>query len=322
MKTSMNNSEESTPKKQENLEAFIMMENQKSTHTKQEVQKILSLTPRNLDYQKVSQKLVSQLKQYLQTSKQNWFIVWVSGGIDSALVSTLCASTWEKTIVMDLPIHQKSDEVSRASRHMDWLQENFPNVERHSIDLSETFETFKKALPEISDETLRYMAYVNTRSRLRAVSLYAIWSEKNALVVWTWNKVEDYGIWFFTKYWDGAVDISPIGNLYKSEVYEMARFLWVNEDILQARPTDGLHENGATDEDQIGATYDELEWAMEQHQGFVWDLVSLGLPSDHRDTTKDFLNSFTGREKEVMSMYLSRHFANSHKMEMPKIFEI
>lgn len=205
---------------------------------------------------------------------------------------------------------------------MDWLQQNFSNVERYSIDLTETFETFKKALPEISDETLRYMAYVNTRSRLRAVSLYAIGNEKNALVVGTGNKVEDYGIWFFTKYWDGAVDISPIGNLYKSEVYEMAKFLWVNESILQARPTDGLHPNGATDEDQIGATYDELEWAMEKHDEFIGIITSNGLFWNDKNATNHFLESLSGREKEVMKIYLSRHFANLHKMQMPKIFEI
>jgi len=290
--------------------------------TKNELAQILALTSRELDYQQVSEKLIFQLKQYLVESKQSGFIIWVSGWIDSALVSTLCALTWKKTIVMDLPIHQKNDEISRASNHMKWLQDNFPNVERYSIDLTETFETFKKALPEISDETLRYMAYVNTRSRLRAVSLYAIGNEKNVLVVGTGNKVEDYGVWFFTKYWDGAVDISPIGNLYKSEVYQMAKFLWIHDDILQARPTDGLHPDWATDEDQIGATYDELEWAMERHDEFISIITSNGLFWNDENATKNFLNSFSWRKKEVMNIYLSRHFANRHKMQMPKIFEI
>lgn len=275
-----------------------------SEETKKDINNVLLMPNRNLDYQVVSEKLVSQLKEYLKNSWQKWFVVGVSGWVDSALVSTLCALTGEKTIVMDLPIHQRPDEVSRASKNMDWLQENYPNIERYSIDLTETFETFKKALPEISDETVRYMAYVNSRSRLRAVTLYAIWNEKNVIVAGTGNKVEDYGIWFFTKYGDGAVDISPIGNLYKSEVYEMARYLWVNQDILSARPTDGLHPTGATDEDQIGCTYDELEWAMVEYD------------AGKRAT------DFSGRDQYVMDIYARRHEINAHKMEMPKVFEI
>lgn len=289
---------------------------------KKEVSEILAMPNRNLNYKLVSERLVSQLKKYLDNSWQKWFVVWVSGWIDSALVSTLCAMTWEKLTVMDLPIHQKNDEVDRASNHMNWLQENFPNVERFSVDLTETFETFKKALPEIDDEVTRYMAYVNTRSRLRAVTLYAIWNEKNHLVVWTWNKVEDYWIWFFTKFGDWAVDISPIWNLYKSEVYEMARFLWVNQEILNARPTDWLHPNWATDEDQIGCSYDELEWAMNEHNEFLSIITSNLLMWNDKNATKEFLNSFSWRKREVMEIYLSRHFANTHKMEMPKVFEI
>ena len=290
--------------------------------TNYRVDNILSMPDRNLNYKEVSEKLVLQLKEYLKESGQKWFVVWVSGWVDSALVSTLCAMTWEKLTVMDLPIHQRQEEVSRASNHMDWLQKKFSNVERFSVDLTQTFETFKKALPEIDDEITRYIAYVNTRSRLRAVSLYAIWNEKNHLVVWTWNRVEDYWVWFFTKYWDGAVDISPIWNLYKSEVYEMAKFLWVNDEILNARPTDGLHPDGATDEDQIWATYDELEWAMKEYDDFCFTLVSNWLFWDDKKATKRFIESFSWRKKEVMEIYLARHFANRHKMQMPKVFEI
>ncbi len=289
---------------------------------KYEVDDILLKINRNLDYEKSSQKLISQLKNYLLESKQKWFVVWVSGWIDSALVSTLCALTWEKTIVMDLPIHQRQEEVSRAAKHMDWLQKNFPNVERYSIDLTQTFETFKKALPKIDDEIVRYMAYVNSRSRLRAVTLYAVWNEHNCIVAWTGNKVEDYGIGFFTKYWDWAVDISPIWELLKSEVYNMAKHLWVNEDILHARPTDGLHPNWATDEDQIGCSYDELEWAMYKHSEFMSIIASNFLPCDDKNATKNFLESFSWRKREVMEIYLQRHFANAHKMQMPRVFDI
>ncbi|MDD2908016.1 MAG: NAD(+) synthase [Candidatus Gracilibacteria bacterium] len=290
--------------------------------TKKEVSEILAMPNRKLNYKEVSQKLVSQLQEYLNASGQKGFVIGVSGGIDSALVSTLCAMTNEKVTVMDLPIHQKNDEVNRANNHMNWLQQNFSNVERYSIDLTETFETFKKALPEISDETARYMAYVNSRSRLRAVTLYAIGNERNAIVAGTGNKVEDYGIGFFTKYGDGAVDISPIGNLYKSEVYEMARFLGINDEILKARPTDGLHPNGATDEDQIGCSYDELEWAMNEHDEFISIITSNGIMWNNKKSNENFIESFSGRKKEVMKIYLSRHFANAHKMEMPKVFEI
>lgn len=290
--------------------------------TKNEINDILVMPNRNLNYKKVSEKLISQLKDYLKESWQKWFVVWVSWWIDSAVVSTLCAMTWEKLTVMDLPIHQKNDEVNRTSNHMDWLQKKFSNIERYSIDLTETFETFKKALPEINDEIVRYMAYVNSRSRLRAVTLYVIANEKNAIVVGTWNKVEDYWIWFFTKYWDGAVDISPIWNLYKSEVYEMARFLWINDEILKARPTDWLYPNWATDEDQIGCSYDELEWAMNEHKEFINEITSNLLMWNDKNATNLFIESFSWRKKEVIKIYLSRHFANIHKMKMPKVFEI
>ncbi len=259
---------------------------------------------RNLNYEEITEKLVVKLKDYLKESKQKWFVIWVSGWIDSATVSTLCAKTWEKTIVMDMPIHQNQEEVTRANEHMNWLQKKFPNVERFTIDLTDTFETFKKSLPEIDDEIVRYMAYVNARSRLRAVTLYAIANEKQYVVAWTWNKVEDYGIWFFTKYWDWAVDISPIWKLYKSEVYDLARHLEVNTDILNARPTDWLHPDWATDEDQIWCSYDELEWAMIEYDNWKRE------------------NDFDWRKKEIMKIYTQRHTVNAHKMQMPPVFGI
>lgn len=289
--------------------------------TNVQVAQILQMPKRNLDYEKVANTLVTQLREYLEHSKQKWFVIGVSGWIDSALVSTLCAKTWFPTLVLDMPIHQAQAEVNRAYDHMTWLQNNFPNVERESVNLTSTFEEIKKALPTLSDETARYMAYVNTRSRLRAVTLYALGNEKNYLVAGTGNKVEDYGIWFFTKFGDGAVDISPIGNLYKSEVYALARHLGVIESILQARPTDGLHPNGATDEDQIGATYDELEWAMHEHDAFMQILGEHLLWVHDIKATQEFLETFTGRAKEVMEIYLKRHFANAHKMEMPPVFK-
>jgi NAD+ synthase len=269
-----------------------------------QIQNILKMESRNLNYEKVAENIVNQLQEYLITSKQKGFTLWVSGWIDSAVVSTLAALSGAQTLVMDLPIHQKQDEVNRASDHMDWLAENFENIERNSIDLTEVFEAFKKVLPDAENIQGRYLAEVNTRSRLRADALYAQWNEKNYLVVGTGNKVEDYGIWFFTKFGDWAVDLSPIGNLYKSEVYALAKYLGIIPSILWARPTDGLHPDWATDEDQIWATYDELEWAMVEY-----------------DNGKRKEN-FTGRDNKVMEIYSQRHEVNAHKMEMPPVFEI
>ena len=205
---------------------------------------------------------------------------------------------------LELPIHQRNDEVTRASEHIDWLQQKYKNTSRQLIDLTQVYEAMKTLQFAGESEASEYLSDVNLRSRLRAAQLYATANRKNALVVGTGNKVEDYGIGFFTKYGDGAVDLSPIGDLSKSEVYTLGRSLGISEKILQARPTDGLHPNGATDEDQIGATYDELEWALETY-----------------DTGKRFVD-FTGRAAEVMKIYTDRHEANTHKMSMPPVFHI
>ncbi len=286
------------------VEEKIEQKNIIDWETNFQVQNILKMESRNLNYQEITQNLVSQLQEYLENSKQNWFTLWVSGGIDSAVVSTLAALSGAQTLVMDLPIHQQEDEVNRASDHMDWLQENFENIERKSIDLTEVFEAFKQVLPEVENKQGRYMAEVNTRSRLRANALYAQWNEKWYLVVGTWNKVEDYGIGFFTKFGDWAVDLSPIGSLYKSEVYALAKHLGIIKSIVGARPTDWLHPDGATDEDQIWATYDELEWAMVEY--------------DNGKRKEDF----TGRDYKVMEIYSHRHEINEHKMKMPPVFQI
>lgn len=286
------------------VEEKIEQKNIIDWETNFQVQNILKMESRNLNYQEITQNLVSQLQEYLENSKQNWFTLWVSGGIDSAVVSTLAALSGAQTLVMDLPIHQQEDEVNRASDHMDWLQENFENIERKSIDLTEVFEAFKQVLPEVENKQGRYMAEVNTRSRLRANALYAQWNEKWYLVVGTGNKVEDYGIGFFTKFGDWAVDLSPIGSLYKSEVYSLAKHLGIIRSIVGARPTDWLHPDGATDEDQIWATYDELEWAMVEY--------------DNGKRKEDF----TGRDYKVMEIYSHRHEINEHKMKMPPVFEI
>lgn len=238
------------------------------------------------------QVIIDWLKDQVTKSGQTGFVLGVSGGVDSGLVSTLCAMTGLKTIVVTMPIHQAQAEVTRADKHIKWLESKFENVESVCVNLTDTFETLRKALP--MDESIDDLAMANTRSRLRMTTLYTFAGHHKLLVAGTGNKVEDLGIGFFTKYGDGGVDISPIGDLLKSEVREMARQLGVIPEISEAVPTDGLWSNGATDEDQIGATYDELEWAMSPVK-----------PA----------RTLTEREQQVMDIYNSRHNKNKHKME-------
>lgn len=264
-------------------------------------------TNRNLDYNTIENKLVNDIKNYVNTTPNNTScIVGISGGIDSATVSTLCAKTDIITILVSMPIHQNVDELNRANDHMAWLKNKYPNIKSHTIDLTKTFETIKETLLQVwyAEDEL-YMALVNTRSRLRMATLYAIAQANQWLVIGTGNKVEDYGIWFFTKYGDGWVDLSPIGELLKSEVKELAQHMNINQDIIQAKPTDWLHPTWATDEDQIGASYDELERAMEQY--------------DHWKRAQDYDDEYAQR---IMTIYTQRHESNKHKMNMPPILTI
>ncbi|MCX6155640.1 MAG: NAD(+) synthase, partial [Candidatus Kapabacteria bacterium] len=210
--------------------------------------------------QKTLFTITNWLLQKLDDSRQSGFVVGVSGGIDSATVSTCCAKTGKKLIALNMPIHQPSSQLSRAEEQCNWLKLNFTNVETFLIDLTEIYETIIRTLPL---EAKNEIALVNLRSRLRMMTLYSFANSNNFLVAGTGNKVEDYGIGFFTKYGDGGVDISPIGDLTKTEVYQLAAYLDVPESIQKAAPTDGLWEIDRTDEEQIGATYPELEWAMD-----------------------------------------------------------
>ncbi len=264
----------------------------------------LQMPDRNLDYDKNAQQMSKWLWDSVENAGVEWLVMWVSGWVDSAVVSTLSAMSWKALTVLELPIHQNSDEVSRAREHIEWLQENFSNVSSQIVDLTDAYESMLASQYDWTSEDNEYLANVNLRSRLRAAQLYSTGNRKNSLVVWTGNKVEDYWIWFFTKYWDWAVDLSPIGELYKSEVYKLWAQLWINSDILEARPTDWLHPNGATDEDQIWSTYDELEWAMVEYD--KWKRI------------KDF----EWRAQEVMEIYSKRHEENAHKMVMPPVFKI
>ena len=236
---------------------------------------------------------------YAKNNNISCLVVGVSGGIDSAVTSTLCAKTGLRTIVVNMPIHQNDSEYNLSNQHMMWLRENWDNVESHVINLSETFDVLKN---ELSKKEVSDIAMANTRARIRMAALYSLAGSNNGIVVGTGNKVEDFGVGFFTKYGDGGVDISPIADLYKSEVYQLAEFLGIIQDIQDAAPTDGLWSDGRTDEDQIGATYDELEWAMNEIEN----------PSAEKELNE--------RLAEVMKIYLKLNLMNSHKMHPIPIF--
>ncbi len=223
------------------------------------------------------------------------FVVGISGGIDSALTSTLCAKTGKKVTVLNLPILQHKEQDDRAKEHITWLKNNFKNVSSEEIDLTKIFLQFSELLPNhISEQPL---TMGNTRSRLRMITLYAFAGANKLLVTGTGNKVEDFGVGFFTKYGDGGVDLSPIADLMKSEVYTLAKELGVPDSILKADPTDGLWEDKRTDEEQIGASYDELEWAMKY--------------MSHKKKEK----RLTERENQVLEIYNRFNTINAHKMK-------
>ena len=252
----------------------------------------------------ISEQIQSWLKEYITDSKQKGFVIGVSGGIDSAVVSTLCAETGLPTIVVSLPIKEKVGH-NLSLEHIKNLCDKYPNVKSVEVDLTNTFESFYNSVTHDSDVDNLSMA--NVRSRLRMITLYHVAQSNGMLVVGTGNKVEDFGIGFYTKYGDGGVDISPIADLMKSEVYELGKYLGVTENILKARPTDGLWTDGRTDEDQIGATYDELEWAMKYLETGILDYA----------TCPDI-----DRQREVLKIYTSRHNANKHKMNPIPVYKI
>ena len=246
--------------------------------------------------EKVVEHIVDWLKSYAENAKMDGFVVGISGGIDSAVTSTLCAKTGLPTLCVEMPIHQVKSQVNRAKEHIEQLKEKYPNVSQEEIDLTDVFEEFKKQAPIPLNNRLLDLSLANTRARLRMTSLYYFAGLLRYLVVGTGNKVEDFGVGFFTKYGDGGVDISPIADLLKSEVYLIGETINIPQSILSAAPTDGLFGDDRTDEDQIGASYDELEWAMQmKSQGFK---------------SSDFNN----REKTVLQLYNKLHKINQHKI--------
>jgi NAD+ synthase len=254
--------------------------------------------------EKVIDHIVNWLKTYATDAKIKGFVIGISGGIDSAVTSTLCAKTGLDLLCVEMPIHQGANQVTRASNHIDWLQQNFEHVSREPVNLTSVFDNLVSALPAVDNEEARFMSLANTRARLRMTTLYYFAALKSYLVAGTGNKVEDFGIGFYTKYGDGGVDLSPIADLLKTEVYEIAKYMGINEEIIIAPPTDGLWGDSRTDEDQIGATYPELEWAM--------DMDSKGKKA----------HEFKGREKEVFLIFKRYNSMNQHKMLPIPVCEI
>ena len=205
--------------------------------------------------------IVNWIKNYIKTIKTQpvTLVIGVSGGVDSALTSTLCAHTGLKTIAISMPIKQNSSQHDLSLRHLDYLKKNFDNVDCKIIELDNIFKTFESAMQDFDSE----LAFANSRSRLRMVTLYQVAQSNNGIVVGTGNKVEDFGVGFYTKYGDGGVDISPIADCTKSEVWDLAKEIGVIKDIIDAAPTDGLWDDSRNDENQLGLSYKQLEEAME-----------------------------------------------------------
>ena len=223
------------------------------------------------DYSKLKYDIIGWLKDYYWFHGMKAFVVGVSGGIDSAVVSTLCAETEQPTYILTMPLHSKNDNTKLSDLHARALSKKYSNVRVVNIDLSETYETLLFHVD--MDFVENQLANANTKSRLRMVTLYQVAGSVGGIVVGTGNKVEDYGIGFYTKYGDGGVDIAPIADLYKTEVWELGKHLGVDERIIDAQPTDGLWDDGRKDEDQIGATYEQLEEAMEYRRGPALDIL-------------------------------------------------
>ena len=223
------------------------------------------------NYDRLAFDIDRWLKDYYYMYAIKAFVVGVSGGIDSAVVSTLCAKTELPTYVLTMPLHSKEENTELSELHAYGLVEKYSNVTLVNVDLSETYDKFMFWVDDTF--TGNQLANANTKSRLRMVSLYQVAGSVGGIVVGTGNKVEDYGIGFYTKYGDGGVDIAPIADLYKTEVWELGKHLGVDERIIDAIPPDGLWDDGRKDEDQIGASYEQLEEAMEYRRGTAVDIL-------------------------------------------------
>lgn len=254
--------------------------------------------------EKVVNHIVTWLKDYATKANMNGFVLGISGGIDSAVTSALCAKTGLRTLCLEMPIHQHKSQVDLARKHIESLKEKYANVTDLEVNLTPVFDEFTSTVPKVEASASLNLSLANSRARLRMTTLYYFAGLHKYLVAGTGNKVEDFGVGFFTKYGDGGVDLSPIADLMKSEVYEIAAYLEISEGIIDVAPTDGLFGDSRSDEEQIGATYDELEWAMKKYEE--------GKSED----------DFTGRKREVFQIFTTRNKANRHKMVPIPVCEI
>ena len=250
----------------------------------------------SIDTENITNQIVKWLTDYAVNAKVNGFVIGISGGVDSAVTSTLCAMTGLNVLCVEMPIHQAPSHVARGREHINQLKNRFKNVTSTDVDLTNVFDDFKSIVPVVDNEYKVNLSLANTRARLRMTTLYYLAGINGLLVAGTGNKVEDFGVGFYTKYGDGGVDLSPIADLLKTEVWALSKFLQVPESIQNAAPTDGLFGDDRTDEQQLGASYVELEWAMEM--------------VENNKTKHDFV----GRELEVYRIYNKLNTINSHKM--------
>ena len=262
------------------------------------------------NYEELKNRITGWIGDYiLQNPSIKSLVVGVSGGIDSAVVSTLCAETGLPTYVLSMPLHSSSKNDTLSDDYTDYLEKKYDNVTKIRIDLTSVYDQLISSFDYWTGSgelTLNNLANANTKSRIRMVTLYQVAGNVSGIVVGTGNKVEDYGVGFYTKYGDGGVDIAPIADLYKTEVWELGKHLGVDQRIIDAPPTDGLWEDSRTDEDQIGASYELLEWVMES-----------GIVDSSYDT--ETLTMWMGKElteeqKSAIKQYKKFNTQNKHKM--------
>jgi NAD+ synthase len=270
------------------------------------------------NYEDLKTRIIDWIKQYVKRNNIKSLVIGVSGGIDSAVVSTLCAESGILTYVLSMPLNSASKNDDLSDSYTNTLEDNYENVIKVRVDLSSVYTQFISSLDfwsGVGEFTSNNLANANTKSRIRMVTLYQVAASTGGIVVGTGNKVEDYGLGFYTKYGDGGVDIAPIADLYKTEVWELGKYLGVDQRIIDAPPTDGLWEDNRTDEDQIGVSYEMLEWVMESG--------IFNSPLSTPNTISQWMgNSITEEQRKAIVQYSKFNNQNQHKMQPIPTFKL